>query len=390
MNQPTRQSPAAPTRLAATTLLALAAGLTAPATTAAPPAATRVFFGTYDSDTSRGIYTATWDPATGTLGAPQLAAATPSPSFIALAPNRQFIVAVNENGTPQNPGGAVTSWKLNPATGALSPVSEQPSQGSAPCHIAVSADSRTVIIANYGGGSFASYRLNPDGSLSSPVTFVQNQGLNHPDRAAVPRGHSGTFSPDGSFAYFCDLGLDRIFGRRVTAATSTLDPLNAPDAALTPRSGPRHFAFHPTLPVAYVINETASTVTTLTYDAPTGALSPVETLSTLPENRPAQNSTAHITVHPSGQWVYGSNRGHNSIARFNVNPATGRLQFAGTTPSGGAIPRNFAIDPTGRWLLAAHQESNSVVVHSINPTTGAPEPTATSLTIGKPVCIAFY
>ncbi|MFN0128807.1 MAG: lactonase family protein [Verrucomicrobiales bacterium] len=358
--------------------------------TAANPAATRVYFGTYDSDTSRGIYVATWDPGSGALGQAELAGETKSPSFLALTPDRKFIVAVNESGTEANPSGAVTSWGIDSASGKLTKLSEQPSRGTAPCHVSVSGDSRTVIIANYGGGSFVSYRLKEDGTLSAPVTLVQNQGQSILSRQSSPHAHSGTFSPDGKHAYFCDLGLDRIFGRRVVKESSTLEPLAVTDATVKAGSGPRHFAFHPTLPVAYVINEIASTVTTLTYDAESGALNPVHTVSTLPPGDNLRNSTAHITVHPRGKWVYGSNRGQDSIARFTVDPTTGWLRFGETTPSGGRTPRNFSLDPTGQWLLAAHQDSNSVVVHSVDPATGIPKPAGPTIELGRPVCVVFY
>jgi 6-phosphogluconolactonase len=333
---------------------------------------------------------ATWDPASGALGQPELAGETRSPSFLALTPDRKFIVAVNESGTEANPSGAVTSWRIDAASGKLTKLSEQPSRGAAPCHVSVSGDSRTVIIANYGGGSFASYRLKEDGTLSAPVTFVQNQGQSILPRQSSPHGHSGTFSPDGKHAYFCDLGLDRIFGRLVVKESSALEPLAVPDATVKAGSGPRHFAFHPTLPVAYVINEIASTVTTLTYDAQTGGLNPVHTVSTLPPGENPRNSTAHITVHPNGKWVYGSNRGHDSIARFTVDPTTGWLRFGETTASGGRTPRNFSLDPTGQWLLAAHQDSNSVVVHSVDPATGIPKPAGPTIELGRPVCVVFY
>jgi 6-phosphogluconolactonase len=365
-------------------LLALTA-----AAAAQKPDATRVYFGTYASDTSRGIHLSSWDPATGKLGDPQLAGETKSPSFLALSPDRKHLVAVNESGTATQPDGAVTSWRIDTATGQLTQKSEQPTQGAAPCHVSISSDARTVIIANYGGGSFASYRLSEEGVLSPPVTFVQNEGQSVLARQSAPHAHSGTFSPNGAHAYFCDLGLDKILGRRVVAETSALEPLDVPDVTVKAGSGPRHFAFHPSLPVAYVINEISSTVTTLTYDAQTGALNAVQTVSTLPSGV-TRNSTAHIAVHPDGKWVYGSNRGHDSVARFNVDPTTGWLRFVEATPSGGRTPRNFAIDPTGQWLLAAHQDSNSVVVQGIDQTTGALTATGTPISLGKPVCVVFY
>jgi 6-phosphogluconolactonase len=378
--------------LATITIAAIAAAssLLAVPAQSAPPPESRVYFGTYDSPTSQGIYMADWNPETGTLGTPVLAGPTSSPSFLALTPDRKFIIAVNENGTPQNPGGAVSSWSINATTGQLTLVNQRPSHGTAPCHVAVSPDGHTVVIANYGGGSFASYQLDPAGTLSEAVTVLQNTGLNTLQGPAIPRGHSATFSPDGNFVFLCDLGLDRVFSRRVTATTSSMDPNPSPDATVPTGSGPRHFAFHPTLPAAYAINETASTMTSFSFDPAHGELKPRPAVSTLPAGTTQPNSTAHVAVHPSGKWVYGSNRGHDSLARFSIHPDTGELTFEETTPSGGQTPRNFNINNEGKWLLAAHQESNSVVVHAIHPTTGTLTRSGSPLTIGKPVCVVFY
>lgn len=354
-------------------------------------AQTRVYLGTYASETSKGIYVSTWDAATGALGEPALAAETKSPSFLALSPDKKYLVAVNESGTEGQPGGAVSSYQIDAATGALTLLSEQPSGGAGPCHVAISPDGKVVVAANYGGGSFASYGLGPDGALTPAVTFVQNEGKSVvASRQAGPHAHSATFSPDGKYVYVCDLGVDKIFGSKVLPNLGSLEPLDPPAAVIKGGSGPRHFAFHPTLPIAYVINELNSTLTTLTYDAAKGELKPAHTISTLPADFKDGNSTAHVTVHPSGKWVYGSNRGHNSIARFTVDASTGWLRFAEATPSGGAIPRNFSLDPSGKWLLAANQGSNNVVVFKVDPTAGTLEATEKHIALGKPVCVVFY
>ena len=366
---------------------AVAAGFTS----SGQAATSRVYFGTYDSDQSKGIYVATWNPQTGELGAPELAATVKSPSFLALTPNKKFLLSANESGTPENTGGAISLFSIDPDTGRLKLLNQQPSRGDGPCHLSVSPDGTTVLTANYGSGSVTSFLLQPDGMLMPAASTVQHEGRSTvKGRQEGPHAHSATFSPDGKFALVADLGVDRVFSYRVVPNISTLEPAQSPSVALKSGSGPRHFAFHPNGKVAYVINELNSTISTLTYDAATGALQAAHTTGTLPTDFSGQNSTAHVAVHPSGKWVYGSNRGHDSIARFIVDPQTGWLRFAEATPTGGKTPRNFSLDPTGRWLLAANQGSNTVTVFKVKPDTGELTPTNKALTVGRPVCVTFW
>ena len=223
------------------------------------------------------------------------------------------------------------------------------------------------------------------------ASTIQHEGRSTVQgRQEGPHAHSATFSPDGKFALVADLGVDRVFSYRVAPNLSTLEPAPSPFVALKSGSGPRHFAFHPNGKVAYVINELNSTLTTLTYDQATGALKTAHSTGTLPTEFKGQNSTAHVAVHPSGKWVYGSNRGHDSIARFVVEPLTGWLRFADATPTGGKTPRNFSLDPTGRWLLAANQGSNTVTVFKVKPETGELTAANKALIVGKPVCVTFW
>lgn len=350
----------------------------------------RVYFGTYDGPKSRGIYVSTWDGETGELGEPELAVEARSPSYLALTPDRQYLLAVNESGTEGNAKGAVTLYKIDRETGKLEKRSEQPSQGEGPCHVAVSPNGSVVIVANYGSGSVASYTLS-GGELSTPVSTIQHEGRGpRDDRQKEPHAHSGNFSPDGKYAFFCDLGLDKVLAYQIAPEGGGLQPAVPTFAAVRGGSGPRHFAFHPEGKTAYVINELSSTLSTLTYQAETGRLDVVQTVSTLPSDFKGQNSTAHVAVHPSGKWVFGSNRGHDSIVRFAVDPSTGWTRLVDAVPSGGKTPRNFALDESGKWLLAANQDSDKVVVFRIAASTGALMATGGKVTVGKPVCVVFW
>jgi 6-phosphogluconolactonase len=349
-----------------------------------------VFFGTYAGERSKGIYVSKFDSATGTLGSPELAAEVKSPSFLALHPGGKFLASVNESGTNENPGGAITSFAIDGATGRLTLVNQQPSRGAGPCHVSFDPTGKVVMAANYGGGSVVSAPVGPDGKLGEPVSFFQHEGKStNPRRQEGPHAHSITVAPDGKHAVVCDLGLDRIFSYRVLPNLGGLEAAEPPSVKVRNGAGPRHFAFHPGGKFAYAINELDSTITSLDYNAETGALNPTHTAGTLPAGFSGSNTTAHVEAHPNGKWVYGSNRGHDSIAHFAVDPTTGWLRLVGHAPSGGKTPRNFGIDPSGSWLLAANQNSDNVAVLKIDRETGSPSPTGQSIALGKPVCVKF-
>ena len=374
--------------------LLLSAVVAAPSFAAdAPPARSgkmRVYVGTYTGGKSKGIYVLELDTATGALSKPVLAAQTANPSFVAIRPGHRFLYAVGElDNFKGKKGGAVTAFAIDAKTGKLTQLNQQSSKGAGPCHLVVDATGKNVLVANYSGGSVAVLPIADDGKLSEASSFIQHKGSSvDKGRQEAPHAHSINLDAANHFAVAADLGLDKVLVYKFDADKGTLSPNTPPSASVPPGSGPRHFAFHPDRRHAYVINEMKSTVTAFNYDANKGALEPIQTLSTLPH--PVKgNSTAEVQVHPSGKFVYGSNRGHNSIALFTVDAKTGRLTAAGHQPTGGKTPRNFGIDPTGKWLLAANQDSDSITVFRIDPKTGKLEPTGHKAEVGRPVCVKF-
>jgi 6-phosphogluconolactonase len=367
-------------------------GQTAASAEASPHKASSlsVYFGTYTGRNSKGIYVARFDPATGKLSVPELAAESTNPSFLAIHPAGKFLYAVNEVADYEGKSsGAVSAFAIDRTSGKLAQLNQQSSQGAAPCHLIVDPSGKNVLLANYTGGSVTVLPIRTDGSLEKASDHVQHTGSSvDPRRQKEPHAHSINLTPDGRYALAADLGLDKILIYRFDATKGTLEPHDPAAAAVPPGSGPRHFAFHPSRRYAYVINELSSTVTAFSFDPMAVTLRQLQTISTLPE--PVKgNSTAEVVVHPSGKFLYGSNRGHNSIAIFTIDESTGRLTPAGYQPTGGKSPRNFAIDPSGAYLLAANQGSDSVVVFRIDSASGGLKPTGQSIEVGAPVCIRF-
>jgi 6-phosphogluconolactonase len=385
-------------RLRLVLLAALAVGAAAarPSTAGDAPGAAsttkfRVYVGTYTRGESRGIYLLELSLPRGELVDRGLAAEIENPSFLAIHPNRRWLYAVGETSTFRGAaGGAVSALEIDAGTGKLALLNQQSSLGGAPCHIVVDPAGRHVLVANYTGGSVVALPIGDDGRLGEATAFVQHRGASvDPQRQRGPHAHSINLDAAGRFAVAADLGLDQLLVYRFDAQRGTLQPNDPPFATVAPGSGPRHFAFHPSGRYAYAINEMASTITAFSYDAQRGTLKELHTISTLPEGFSGRNTTAEVQVHPSGRFVYGSNRGHNSLAIFRVDEATGRLTAAGHQPSGGSTPRNFGIDPTGQYLLAANQESHNVVLFRIDPQSGALEPTGQQVKVPLPVCVKF-
>jgi 6-phosphogluconolactonase len=357
--------------------------------TAEEPAAWAVYIGTR-GDEDRGIYRSVLNAAEGTLSKPELAAATvASPAFIAIHPNRRFLYAVGQAGEVDgNPIGAVIAFAIDPGTGMLTELNKQLSGGRGPCHLVVDSAGRNVLVANYWTGTAAVLPIEPDGRLRPVSSLVQHEGSSvHPKRQTAPHAHSINLDPANRFAVVADLGIDQVVVYRFSSEAGTLTPNTPPAVKMAPGAGPRHFAFHPTGRFAYVINELDSTITAFAYDAEVSRLRTLHSVSTLPAGFDGTSATAEIVVHPSGKFVYGSNRGHDSLAGFRVDPETGRLSPIGHTPSGGETPRNFAIDPQGRIVLSQNLDSNSVVVFRIDPETGALEPTGSRISVPSPSCI---
>jgi 6-phosphogluconolactonase len=372
----------------------LAAPGVARAQSPAPPGVYWVYIGTYTNsgspERSRGIYLMEFDTRTGELGAPRLAAEASDPSFLAIHPNREFLYAVNEEAEIQGRrGGGVSAFAIDQSTGALTLLNQQLSAGSGPCHLVVDRQGQNVLVANYGSGSVGCLPIDRDGRLRPATTTIQHRGqVADPRRQGGPHAHSVNLDAANRFAVVADLGLDQVLIYAFDPAQGRLTPHQPPFTKVAPRSGPRHFAFHPDGRFGYVINEISKTVTAFAYDADHGTLTEIQTISTLPAGAAdGRGSTAEVQVHPSGRFLYGSNRGHNSIAIFAIDPTTGKLTSVGHEPTQGRTPRNFAIDPTGAFLFAENQDSNSIVVFRIDPRTGTLKPTGQKVAVSRPVCI---
>ncbi len=375
--------------VAVVALLSSAAFALAAPTAAAEVEKVRVYVGTYTGAKSKGIYLFDLDPASGKLTPQGLVAETVNPSFLAIHPNRKFLYAVGEIGDfSGKKTGAVGAFAIDQATGKLTALNQQPSGGAGPCHLVVDRDGKNVLVANYGGGSVASLPIGEDGKLAEPASVIQHKGSSvNPKRQEAPHAHSINLDAANRFAVAADLGLDKVLVYRFDSKSGKLTANDPPAAAVAAGAGPRHFAFHPSGRYAYVINEILCTVTAFSYDAERGVLTEQQTISTLPHEVRPGYSTAEVQVHPSGKFLYGSNRGHDSIAVFQIVEANGTLKRIENEPTQGKTPRNFGIDPTGTFLLACNQASDTIVVFRINPKTGELDPTGHSVEAPTPVCV---
>jgi 6-phosphogluconolactonase len=346
----------------------------------------RLYIGTYTGTGSEGIYVCDLEPLSGELHDLRLAAACVSPSFLTMDPGNRVLYTVSETAqTPDGPGGAVLAFRQDCRTGLLEPINRQPSCGTYPCHAALG--SGAVWVANYGSGTVAAFPVRADGGLEPADRVFQHRGTGpNTARQEGPHAHSVTLSPDRSRVIAADLGIDRLLVYREQA-----DGGEAPvsSVALPPGSGPRHLAFHPSGRYAYCINELTSAVSALDWDAETGVFEVLQTVPALPEGFEGSSTCADIHVSADGRFVYGSNRGHDSIVVFRIDPVSGLLSLSGHAATGGRTPRNFALDPTGRYLLTANQDSDEVLVFVLDPDTGIPGAAVGRVAVPKPVCLRF-
>jgi 6-phosphogluconolactonase len=351
-----------------------------------------VYVGTFTAKySSKGIYAFRFDAATGQLSPTGLAAESADPSFLAVDPSDKYLYAVNEidnfNGGNY---GAVSAFAIDRKSGALKLLNQVSTHGARPCHISLDTTGRFVLVANYEGGSVGTFPVQYDGSLGLIAGFVQHSGSSiDKDRQESPHAHWIGPSPDNRLVMVADLGLDDVLVYRLDPNKGSLTPDDPPYAQVKPGSGPRHFAFHPNGKFAYVLNEMASNVTAFTYQAQKGSLSPIQTIPTLPKDYTGAKQAAELVVHPSGKFLYASNRAHDSIAVFAIHPAKGTLTLTGNVSTKGRTPRSFALDPTGKFLLAANQDSGNIVIFRIDAVTGELTPTGQVVETPAPVCIVF-
>jgi len=350
-----------------------------------------LYVGTYTSGPSKseGIYLYRFDGRNGRITPHKVVKGVEEPSFLAIDRRQKFLYAVNETLDYQGQkSGAVSAFAIDPRTGSLSFLNKQPSMGGAPCHISISNDGRYALVANYIGGNVAVLPIEESGSLGRSVDVRQHEGKGPKKQQEAPHAHSVLLDDKNRFAFVNDLGTDKIVIYEFDRNTGNLSPnLSQPFYKARPGAGPRHFKIHPNGRFAFTVNELDMTVTSLNFDAKLGKLSEVQTLSTLPTSYAGPNSCADLHISPDGNFLYASNRGHDSIVSYRIDPKTGSLQLIEHVPTGGKTPRNFTIDPTGSHLLAANQGSDSVVVFGIDKSTGKLSATGQNVSVPSPVCL---
>ena len=388
------QIPAVAVGACALALLAMAAGAAAaapaePAKAALSPSDTLAYVGTFTKGQSKGIYAfrlatenleISQNPTLVPLG---LAAETPNPAFLEVDPKRRVVFAANDIHEFQGkPSGAISAFAVNAATGKLSLLNQQPSMGPAPCHLALDRQRRNLLVTNCIAGSVAVLPVAADGRLGPPSQVVQHPGTK-------PHTHGVTLSPDNRSAFACDMGLDRLMAYRYDEQKGKLTPAAVPIIPMKAGSGPRHMVFRPDGQYAYVVGSKNSTITTFAHDAKTGRLREVEAVSTLPPWFDGTSTAAELAVHPSGAYLYVSNRGHNSVVLFTVDPKKGTLTYVEEQDTGGKTPRHFALDAGAKHLTVLNQDSDSALVCRIDTDNGRLKPSGVSTPVVSPACIAF-
>jgi len=349
-----------------------------------------VYIGTYTGPESEGIYTFRFDRKSGKLTSVNEPTKTSNPSFVAVHPSGNYLYAVNEDKKfGGEEGGGITAFAIDKMTGVLTEINSQCTHGAHPCHLTIDQSGKTVGVANYTGGSIAAYMIGRNGELSPALTFVQHTGKSVHPRQEAPHGHSIDVDPFNRFVAVSDLGLDKVLVYKMNARKGQLEAHSS--VSTVPGAGPRHFSFHPTGKFGYGINELNMTANAYAYEGRTGELELLQTISTLPPGEKQQpgQSTAEMYVHPNGKFLYGSNRGHNTIVVYSIDQRTGKLTYVENQSTGGSTPRSFGIVPTGDYLLALNQASSTIVVFKIDSDTGALVPTGEEVPCPTPVAAAF-
>ena len=335
-----------------------------------------------------GIYLFKMDLATGVLTPCPTITDAVNPSYLVLSPDKKSLYAVNELKLYKGKAsGAVSSFAVDAYSGELTYLNTKPTGGTDPCHVCVNDAGTHIFVSNFMSGSVSVFPLLEDGSLGESSFFIQHTGSSvDPRRQQGPHAHSLTLDVGNRFAFVPDLGIDKVMVYEFDRIRGVLELAPVPSIEVSPGAGPRHFEFHPEGRFAYLINELASTLTAYSYDVEKGTMRELQIVPTIPDNFHGENTCSDVHISPSGKFIYGSNRGHDSIVVYAVDGNTGMLRYVGHQSSGGKTPRNFAIDPTGKFLLAANQDSDTVVTFGINPGKGVLNELCTTR-VPTPVCV---
>lgn len=348
-----------------------------------------VYVGTYTDDRTEGLHIFQLDTSSGELEAVSKVPDVHNPFFLAADAGARFLYAacaVEE--FEGRPGGCIKAFSIDPGSGALTLLNEEHAGGDLPCYLSVDRSGRCLLSGNYGSGSLSTLPIDESGHLEPVSQVVLHEGSSvDAGRQEAPHVHSVVLSPDHRFAFAADLGTDKVMAYGLDASSGTIEPTAQGFVSTRAGAGPRHISFHPDGSRAYVINELDSTIAVFDYEAEAGSLAERQTLSALPDDYVGENFCADIRVHPSGRFLYGSNRGHDSIAVMSIDGATGELSPLGHEPSRGAWPWNLEFDPAGRYLLAANQRGNAVSCFRIDPDTGALEPVGSPVEVPGAVCV---
>ena len=349
-----------------------------------------MYVGTYTGPKSKGIYAFRYDTKRVSFEPLGLVGEMERPSFLAIHPNGRFLYAVSELGNDGHTNGFVYSFAIDPITGKLTFINKRSSGGGGACHLVVDKTQQILLVANYGSGSVAAFRLAPDGSIGESTAVMQFSGSGpNPQRQRGPHAHAVVLSPDNRFLFVPDLGTDQIHILKFDPVKGSLALNEPPYAKVDPGAGPRHLTFAPDGRFAYVVDEMGSTVTAFNYEAGLGALTELQVVSTLSDEFTGINNAAEIQTDPAGHYLYASNRGNDSIAVFSIEKNSGKLVRIQIAPTQGRTPRNFTIDPTGKYLLAANQDTDNIIVFRMNHRSGKLTPAGKMLAAPSPVCLTF-
>ncbi|RDC63996.1 lactonase family protein [Adhaeribacter pallidiroseus] len=347
-----------------------------------------VYVGTYAKPEQDSIFGYRLNPATGELSSQLAFKGGENPSFLTLNAKKTHLYAVNEIGNFNNAkSGAVSSFAVDAKTGQLRLLNQQATEGASPCYVSLDKTEKVALVANYSGGNVLSYPVQENGSLRKAVSNEQHQGSSISNRQSGPHAHCILPDPKNNFIFAVDLGLDQVLGYRLDSKNGKLTRAAQPAFQTKPGAGPRHLTFHPNGKLAFLICELNSTMTALDYNEAQGTFTEIQTLSTLPSDFTGESYCADVHVSPNGKFLYGSNRGHNSVVVYSINEATGQLTLVQHVSTQGNWPRNFAIDPSGRILLVANERSNDIFTFRIDPNTGQLTSTGFSAQVSKPVCL---